>query len=138
MAQTEPTMTPPPADDPLDALRERIRRTEEAAERLRSQIAEAASATTRPDAPQEGAAEHETIPPRGWASAAPGGQRDEFAALVVLIDALRSLVPAELQQQVAELVRELLLAVRALIDWYLERVEARRSTPVEVEDIPID
>jgi lipopolysaccharide biosynthesis regulator YciM len=36
-----------------------------------------------------------------------------------------------------ELFRELLLAVRAQIDWYLERLEARRSQQREVEDIPI-
>ncbi len=33
--------------------------------------------------------------------------------------------------------RELLLALRALIDWYLERVEQRRREPAEVQDIPI-
>ena len=33
--------------------------------------------------------------------------------------------------------RELLLALRALIDWYLERLERRREQSVEVQDIPI-
>jgi hypothetical protein len=37
----------------------------------------------------------------------------------------------------AEALRELLLALRALIDWYLERAERRRAAPVEVQDIPI-
>jgi len=29
------------------------------------------------------------------------------------------------------------LALRALIDWYLERAERRRAEPVVVQDIPI-
>jgi hypothetical protein len=35
-------------------------------------------------------------------------------------------------------VRELLLALRALIDFYLERLNKRGSEPTEVEDIPIE
>jgi hypothetical protein len=46
-------------------------------------------------------------------------------------------VPRELQDQLNSLVRELLLAVRALIDWYLEQLDAPAAEP-EVEDIPID
>jgi hypothetical protein len=50
---------------------------------------------------------------------------------------VRDLIPAELQRRLGEALRELLLAVRALIDWYLDRIEQRRATPVEVQDIPI-
>jgi hypothetical protein len=50
---------------------------------------------------------------------------------------VRALIPRELADQLTELVRELLLLARALIDWYLERLELRRKRPVEVEDIPI-
>ena len=32
----------------------------------------------------------------------------------------------------------MLLALRALIDWYLERLEAATAEPEPVEDIPID
>jgi hypothetical protein len=35
-------------------------------------------------------------------------------------------------------VRELLLTLRALIDWYLERLEEDGSRQRRVEDIPID
>ena len=42
-----------------------------------------------------------------------------------------------LQCGVQPALRELLLALRALIDWYLERMEQRRKTPTPVEDIPI-
>jgi hypothetical protein len=40
-------------------------------------------------------------------------------------------------QRIAAALRELLLALRALIDWYLERVDRRRAEPAEVEEIPI-
>jgi hypothetical protein len=46
-------------------------------------------------------------------------------------------VPPELQRRLAVALRELLLALRALIDWYLERAERRGAAPSEVQDIPI-
>jgi predicted lipid carrier protein YhbT len=57
--------------------------------------------------------------------------------LAQVIQSLRELIPPELQRRVTEALRELLLALRALIDWYLERVERRRAEPAEVQDIPI-
>src|SRR3954447_2951239 len=61
----------------------------------------------------------------------------DVSPLLALLDAVRRMVPPELQEQFAVLQREVLLTIRALIDWYLERLDAR-SRPVEVEDIPID
>ena len=62
---------------------------------------------------------------------------DDLAGLLVLLDALRLVAPAELQDRFTALIREALLTLRALIDHYLERIDA---PPVErkVEDIPID
>lgn len=62
---------------------------------------------------------------------------DDVAGLLVLLEALRLVAPAELQDRFAALIRETLLTLRALIDWYLERLD---EAPVErkVEDIPID
>ena len=57
--------------------------------------------------------------------------------LLGLFGAVRDRIPPELQQRLAEAVREVLLALRALIDWYLERTERARSRPAEVQDIPI-
>jgi hypothetical protein len=57
--------------------------------------------------------------------------------VIALLEALRRGVPAELQQQATALVREILLALRALIDWYLERIDSPPAEP-RVEDIPID
>jgi hypothetical protein len=61
----------------------------------------------------------------------------ELEQVLQLLGAVRDLVPPELQQRLIEAVRQLLLAVRALLDWYLERLEQRRRTPVEVQDIPV-
>ena len=67
-------------------------------------------------------------PPRGFPDLTP---------LIALVDAMRRVVPLELQEQFAALQRELLLTVRALIDWYLERLDGAQRATV-VEDIPID
>jgi hypothetical protein len=95
--------------------------------------------TTGPNGP-------DPSPPPSWDewSARLGGQGPvgarplpDLSPLVALLDALRRMVPAELQAQFNALQRELLLTMRALIDWYLERLDARNRAP-EVEDIPID
>jgi len=59
-----------------------------------------------------------------------------------LLEAVRDALPPELTAQLAEAVRELLLAVRALIDWYLDRLEqaarpGKGGGGERVEDIPI-
>jgi hypothetical protein len=59
------------------------------------------------------------------------------AALFVLLDGLRRAAPRELEEQVTKLIREFLLTLRSLIDWYLERLDRPKREP-EVEDIPID
>jgi len=55
----------------------------------------------------------------------------------MLLDAMRRGLPRELEEQFSGLIREILLTLRALIDWYLERLERRPAEP-QVEDIPID
>jgi hypothetical protein len=76
--------------------------------------------------------EFQQQPPHQWRPGMP-----DVSAVLALLDALRRMVPPELQAQFAALQREVLLTVRALIDWYLERLDAH-SRPVRVEDIPID
>jgi hypothetical protein len=61
----------------------------------------------------------------------------DLSALIALIDGLRRAVPPELRDQFVALQRELLLTVRSLIDWYLERLDAPKRE-AQVEDIPID
>jgi hypothetical protein len=43
----------------------------------------------------------------------------------------------ELDRQLTSIIREFLLTLRSLIDWYLERLDNPRREP-EVEDIPIE
>ena len=66
----------------------------------------------------------------------PSRPAPDTSALIALLDALRRLIPAELQEQWTALQREFLLTLRALIDWYLERLESPHQP--EVEDIPIE
>lgn len=61
----------------------------------------------------------------------------DLSALLVALEGMRGMVPRELRGQAGALVRELLLTLRALIDWYLERLEGTPREP-EVEEIPID
>ena len=63
--------------------------------------------------------------------------RPDPAALFVLLDGIRRAAPRELQDQVTNVIREFLVTLRALIDWYLERLDQSPPEP-EVEDIPID
>ena len=61
----------------------------------------------------------------------------DLSFLFVILDGLRRSLPGELQAQFTALVRETLLTLRSLIDWYLERLDKPRRGP-RVEDIPID
>jgi hypothetical protein len=96
--------------DPLTELRERVQAAQTAAERLAGEAREW---------------------PRREAA-------DELDALVALLRTLRELVPPELQQQVTEVMRQVLLLLRAIIDFWVDRLEAPRGDAVEVEDIPVD
>jgi hypothetical protein len=109
--------------DPLQELRDQVRATQEAAQRLMD----------------------EAIPPGGWES--PREPVDAFGeevrALASILQGLRELLPPDLREQVTELLRQLLLVLRALIDWWVARLEeggAERPPGDErppVEDIPI-
>ena len=76
---------------------------------------------------------------RSRAGAGPGqrGAIPDFTPVIQIVEALRRAIPQELQEQFNALQRELLLTLRALIDWYLERLDKPELTP-QVEDIPIE
>jgi hypothetical protein len=78
-------------------------------------------------------------PPRGYATTgeASDASRD-LQALAALLETLRGVVPPELQAQLSDLIRQVLLLVRALIDWWVDRIDADRGREPVVEDIPID
>ncbi|MDQ6778743.1 MAG: hypothetical protein M3071_21535, partial [Actinomycetota bacterium] len=120
------------SEDALRRLNERLDRASGAAERL---IAEAAA-----ESAARAAGAFRRPPPSGWQAPQPEeapGRGGELDLLVQLLESLRDLIPPELQQRLAEAVRELLLAVRALINWYLDRLDGHREEPAEVQDIPI-
>jgi hypothetical protein len=137
-----------PVEDALTRVEERLDRASQAAERLLADAAQRVTAArgTRPPGP---AAEAGTAaddpgkpPPAGWQQ--PTSERDSTSPLLAdadlligLLGAVRDRIPPDLQQRLAEAIREVLLALRALIDWYLERSERTRSGSAEVQDIPI-
>jgi hypothetical protein len=96
--------------DPLSDLRERVHAAQAAAERLAGDAREW---------------------PRREAA-------DELDALVGLLRTLRELVPPELQQQVTDVIRQVLMLVRAVIDYWVDRLDTPRGAAMHVEDIPID
>jgi hypothetical protein len=117
-----------PGRDALSEVRERLDEAHAAADRL---VREA----------QRQAADREAVPPRGWAT--PGDEPSavpDLQALTALLALVRDAVPPDLAQQLAEALRQLLLALRALLDWYIERLgePAPGRERVEVEDIPLD
>ena len=99
--------------DPLSELRERVHAAQAAAERLAGEAREHASELPRRDT------------------------RDELDALVALLRALRELVPPELQQQVSEVIRHVLLLLRAVIDYWVDRLDAPGPAEVELSLIHI-
>lgn len=106
--------------DPLAGLRDQIRAATDAAERLVRDARADPPAPRQPDGP--GA----------------GGLAAEVAALARLLEVLRDLLPADLEQQLADLIRQLLRVLRALVDWALVRLETGEpGRRAEVEDIPI-
>ena len=80
------------------------------------------------------------VPPRGWA--VPGEERPapgfDLGQITALIEALRGVVPPELTHQLSEALRQLLLALRAVLDWYIARLEGGEPPARDVEDIPVE
>jgi hypothetical protein len=123
---------PEPPEDALRAVRAHLDEAHAAADRLVQEAARQAEQAEGDSAPH--------VPPRGWDSGRGDAATPDLQALMALLAAVREAVPAQLSRQLAAALRELLLALRALIDWYLERLgepSAERSR-VEVEDIPLD
>jgi hypothetical protein len=123
---------PDPREEALDAVRAHLDEAHAAADRLVREAQRQAEETAGDGAPH--------VPPRGWDAGHGDSATSELQALLALLDAVRGAVPAELSRQLAAALRELLLAVRAMIDWYLERLgpPGRGREAVEVEDIPLD
>jgi hypothetical protein len=104
----------------------------EAAERLVREASERA---------EEAAAA--STPPNGWSSGAeppPANAFPDVTALLALVDGLRGTLPPELARQLADALRDLLIAIRAILDYTIERLDqpaGGADTRDDVEDIPI-
>jgi hypothetical protein len=77
------------------------------------------------------------VPPNGWASAETPRDFPDLAVLLRLLDSARGAIPPELARQLADALRELLVALRAIIDWSIARLEHDGPDEPRVEDIPI-
>jgi hypothetical protein len=143
----EPGSSPAPGspEEALRRLEQRLDKASEAAERLMAQVAAEAARTGEAARGDDPAARDANPggsgqpPPAGWQT--PEDERPRVAPeldpFVALVQAMRDLIPPELQQRLIAALREVLLALRALIDWYLERIDRRGEQGVEVQDIPI-
>jgi len=109
--------------DPLEAVRE--------AERLVREATERAEAMAR-DVPPLGF----DVPDRERGAGA--GVFGDLAALAGLLELARGTLPPELARQLVQALRELLVALRAILDYSIERLEPGESVAVQVEDIPIE
>jgi hypothetical protein len=132
------------SDTDADALRRleaRLDRAAAAAERLLGDAMAGSGSGSGPG--RSGSDGSPPVPPAGWQPPADDGGAErswtggELDLLLGLLASLRGRIPPELQQRLTDAVREVLLAVRALIDWYLERTEGHRAEPRPVQDIPI-
>jgi hypothetical protein len=62
----------------------------------------------------------------------------DFCPICRTADVLRATLPDEFQDHWHAWQREMLLAVRSLLDHYIEHVDTQRKRTVAVEDIPIE
>jgi len=109
-------------------------------EELRAQYEEAERLVREAQRAAEEAATR-TVPPRGWrvpGEEPRGGAFPDLGQLAALLESLRGVVPAELTRQLADALRELLIAIRAVLDWYIARLEPSERRAPEVRDIPVE
>jgi hypothetical protein len=106
-------------EDPLDAVRDAERLVREATERAERIAGE--------------------VPPRGYEGSKEGGPDfPDLSALTHLVELARSSLPPDLQRQLQQALRELLIALRAVLDYSIDRLEPGPEPPSStVEDIPI-
>ena len=108
-------------------------------DRLRAQYEEAERLVREAQQAAERAAARE-VPPAGWS--VPGEEARppafDLAQLTALLESMRGVVPPDLARQLADALRELLLAIRAVLDWYLARLEPAKPPDADVQDIPVE
>jgi hypothetical protein len=112
------------------------------ADRVREQYAQAERLVREAQQAAEAAASAAgEVPPRGWS--VPGDERasapfPDLSALAALVESLRGAVPPELSRQLADALRELLIALRSVLDFYIARLEPQEPQRSEAQDIPVE
>jgi hypothetical protein len=79
-------------------------------------------------------------PHNGWSTGAPPPPSNAFpdlSGLIAMVDGLRGHLPPELAQQLSVALRELLIALRAVLDHSIDRLDRPPTGEREVQDIPI-
>ena len=109
------------------------------ADRLRAQYEEAERLVREAQRAAEDAAARE-VPPAGWSvqGSEPRAPGFDLGQLTALVESLRGVVPPDLARQLADALRELLVAIRAVLDWYIARLEPDDPGSAEVQDIPVE
>jgi hypothetical protein len=62
----------------------------------------------------------------------------DFCPICRTADVLRATMPEELRQHMHNAQREGLLAMRALLDHYIQHLDRERARSMPIEDIPIE
>jgi hypothetical protein len=108
-------------------------------DRLRAQYEEAERLVREAQRAAEAAAA-EPVPPRGWSTPGDGSAPPAFdlGQITALIESLRGVVPPELAHQLADALRALLVALRAVLDWYIARLDGGEPPSRDVQDIPVE
>ena len=106
------------SDERLDAVREAERLVREATERAEE-------------------AARSSIPPRGYDVPRGASPFPDLSSLNALLDLARHSLPPDLQRQLQQALRELLIALRAILDYSIDRLEPSPPESTPVEDIPI-
>ncbi len=109
------------------------------ADGIRDQYAEAERLMREAEQAARQAAARE-VPPRGGSVPGADGPAPPFdlGQLAALVEALRGVVPPELSRQLSDALRELLIALRAVLDFSIDRLEPGTPPSVDVEDNPVE
>ncbi len=108
-------------------------------DRIREQYEEAERLVREAQRAAEQAATRE-VPPRGWSvpGEEPRPPAIDLQQLTALLESMRGAVPPELARTLADALRELLLAIRAVLDWYIARLEPPSPPDSDLQDIPVE
>ena len=82
-------------------------------------------------------ATRQAVPPRGYDVPHESSPFPDLSSLNALLDLARSGLPPDLQRQLQQALRELLIALRAVLDYSIDRLEPAPPESTPVEDIPI-